>query len=546
MPHSFLRRRAAFILLACAATLPALTVAARAAPPEDAPNAAYRDPARDERLQPKSHETTGSVQIGGQKVDYRAVAGLLVVEDSKDEASATMSYVAYFKRGTSPSAAPRPVTFLYNGGPGSASLWLHLGAFGPLRVLTVNGQRGPAAPYKMVDNEFSLLDVTDLVFIDAPGTGLGRIVAVDRDHDKEREKLKEKEKEFYGVDQDAGAFARFIKQFLTQHSLWNAPKYLFGESYGTTRTAVLAAMLQSNEDIDLNGVMLLSQVLNFDLSADAPQLNPGVDLPYALALPTMAATAWYHRRLPEFPRDSTALEPLLAQVRRFALAEYLPALAAGTALDATTRRTLIGKLSRYIGLSEDYLDRADLRVNGGMFGQTLLADRGQVVGRLDSRYAGPALDKLDKESSYDPQSAAISPAYVAAYNHYLRTVLKFGADQRYKPSAEVWQNWDYKHQPPGTDQAESITTNVMPDLAAVMKINPRLKVMMHAGYYDLATPFFAAEYELDHLPLPAALRQNIEVHHYAAGHMMYDDPAALRALHDSVAKFIRATDNLTH
>ncbi|WP_374566734.1 S10 family peptidase [Ideonella sp.] len=523
--------------------------------PVDAPQRAASAPddetkapiAADERLQPRQRETTGSVQVGGQRIDYRAVAGLMVIDDSKDEPSATMSYVAYFKRAsgaTGASATPRPVTFLYNGGPGSATLWLHLGAFGPQRVLTANGQRGPSAPYKWVDNEFSLLDVSDLVFIDAPGTALGRIVAVDKDKEKEREKLKEKEKEFFGVDQDARAFAQFIHKFLTQHQLWNAPKYLFGESYGTTRSAVLAARLQREENIDLNGVILLSQILNFNFSVDEAQFNPGIDLPYALALPTYAATAWYHRRLPAFPKDSAALEPLLAEVRRFALGDYLQALQAGSQLDADKRRQVIDTLARYTGLKPAYLDKADLRINGGMFTQNLLEDQGQVVGRFDTRYTGPALDRLSKEADYDAQSAAIGPAYVAAYNHYLRTTLKFGQDMVYKPGIDIWRHWDWHHQPPGVEMPLSQTVNVMPDLAAAMKVNPRLKVQMHAGYFDLATTFFAAEFELDQLPLPAALRSNIEIQHYPAGHMMYDDPASLRTLHDEVAKFIRATDNL--
>lgn len=507
---------------------------------EDKPSGAANDP----RLRESQRETTGSVQVGGQRVDYRAIAGLMAIDHSKEEPGASMSYVAYFRRGGS-SSTPRPVTFLYNGGPGSATLWLHMGAFGPQRVVTANGLRGPAAPYKVVDNEFSLLDATDLVFIDAPGTGFGRVVAVDKDKEKEREKQKEMEKEFYGVDQDARAFAQFIQKFLTRHQLWNAPKYLFGESYGTTRSAVLAARLQHKENIDLNGVILLSQILNFNLSVDEAQFNPGIDLPYALALPSYAATAWYHRRLPAFPKDGAALEPLLAEVRQFALGDYLQALQAGSKLAADKRRQVIEQLARYTGLKPAYIDKADLRINGGMFAQNLLDDLGQVVGRFDTRYAGPAIDRMSKEADYDAQSAAISPAYVAAYNHYLRTTLKFGGDMVYKPEIDVWRDWDWRHQPPGLDFPLSQSVNVMPDLAAAMKINPRLKVQMHAGYYDLATTFFAAEFELEQLSLPPALRNNIEVRHYPAGHMMYDDPASLKLLHDEVARFIRATDNLT-
>jgi carboxypeptidase C (cathepsin A) len=494
------------------------------------------DPAKDERLKESQQTTQGTVMVGGRRLEYRAVAGLLQVDDRKDEPSAVMSYVAYFGK---PGTAPRPVIFLYNGGPGSSTVWLHMGAFGPKRVLTGNGRHAGAAPYRLVDNEFSLLDAADLVFIDAPGTGFGRIVAVTRDKAKEKEKLKEKEKEFWGTDQDAQAFARFIRKFLTQHSLWNAPKYLFGESYGTTRSAVLANLLQNQEAIDLNGVILLSQILNFGFSPDEPQFAPGDDMPYALALPTFAATAWYHGRLPAFAdRSPQTLDRLLAEVRSFALREYLPALLAGPALDTGARQSLTAKLSGYTGLPAAYLAKADLRVSGGMFGSQLLSDEGAIVGRLDTRYSGPSMDRLAKEWTYDPQSSAISSAYVSTYNDYVRNTLKFGAELTFRPYVDVEPNWDFRHQPPGVDKPRAITVNVMPDLAAAMTTNPRLKVAMHAGLYDLATPFFAAEYELLQLRVPAALRQNIEVHHYPAGHMMYDDPASLKLLHDNVVHFL--------
>lgn len=530
----------ALIALAAALLLAApAAIRAQAAP--EAAAAADPDPGRDERLKEQTQVTQGVLQLGGQRLEYRAVAGLLQVDDRKDEPSALMSYVAYF--GKAAAGAPaRPVLFLYNGGPGSSTVWLHLGAFGPKRVLTGNGRPIPAAPYRLVDNEFSLLDVADLVFIDAPGTGFGRIVAVDRSKAREREKLKEKEKEFFGVDQDAQAFGRFIRKFLARHNLWNAPKYLFGESYGTLRSAVLAQHLHAEQAVDVNGVLLLSQTLNLGLSPDEPQLNPGVDLPYALALPTYAATAWYHQRLPAWSeRSPQTLERLLAAARRFALDEYLPALQAGAQLEPARRREIAVKLEGLIGLPAAYLERAELRVNGPTFANQLLADEGATVGRLDTRYRGPSLDRLAKEASYDPQGAAIASAYVSVYNDYARRLLKVDADLAYKPFAEVYPSWDFKHQPAGQPQPLPYTTNVMPDLAAVMRSNPRLKVATYAGYFDLATPFFAAEYELAHLPIPAALRANLELHHYPAGHMMYDDPASLKALHDDVARFLRDT-----
>lgn len=522
--------------------LPAAQALAAEAASGDAGGAAA-DPALDPRLKEQSQTTTGVVQVQGRRIEYRAVAGLLPVDDAHEEPSAVMSYAAYFGK-LAPGAAPRPVIFLYNGGPGSSTVWLHLGAFGPRRVLTGNGRRGPAAPYRLVDNEYSLLDVADLVFIDAPGTGFGRIVAVDKDKAKEREKLKDKEKEFWGTDQDAAAFARFIKKFLTRFNLWNAPRYLFGESYGTTRSAVLVQRLQSHESVDMNGVILLSQVLNFGFSADDPQDSPGNDLAYALAVPTYAATAWYHQRLPAWAdRSPATLDKLVAAARRFALGGYLQALTAGNTIAAETRRAVAETLSGFIGLPAAYLERAELRVYGGMFCNQLLADAGLTVGRFDTRYTGPSLDRLAKEADYDPQSAAIDSAYVSLYNDYVRNTLKFGAELDYRAAVDVDALWDYKHQPPNASAPIAATVNVMPDLATAMLTNPSLKVAMHAGYFDLATPFFAAEYELNHLPIAAALVANIEVHHYPAGHMMYDDPASLAVLHDNVARFVRATDN---
>lgn len=488
--------------------------------------------------------TQGSVTVEGQKLDYQAEAGLLVVRPTDpldidpplpageregplppQSPEASMSYVAYFKGRT--ADASRPITFIYNGGPGSATVWLHMGAFGPKRVLTLTDSHTPAAPYRIVNNDYSLLDASDLVFIDAPGTGFGHLRGAD------------KEKAFFGVDPDAHAFAQFIVEFLSRHGRWNSPKYLFGESYGTTRSAVVARLLQEDYSLDLNGVILLSQILAFDNSVDEPQLNPGIDQAYALALPTYAATAWYHKRLPDPP---AALEPFLAEVERFALDEYLPALAAGAKLDPQRRAAIVAQLHRYTGLPVDYLEQANLRVTGGEFDKTLLgADT--TAGRLDSRFSGPTLDPLSQEAQYDPQSAAISSAYVSAYNDYVRGTLKFGEGLRYKASARLWKTWDFQHQPPGYGAKVQGATNVMPDLAVAMQRNPNLRVQMHGGYYDLATPYFAAVFELAQLPVQASLQGHIETHLYESGHMVYARDADLKALHDNTADFIRRTRN---
>lgn len=503
---------------------------------------------------PGDSTTDGSVTVGGQVIPYKAVAGTLTVgstdsqdamlgldgkmlpgtgvkapdPDKPEEATATarMFYVAYFKK--NPEAV-RPVTFLYNGGPGSSTMWLHMGSFGPKRVVTTDGQHDEGAPYKIVNNDYSLLDVSDVVFIDAPGTGFSRIMGED------------KEKAFWGVDPDAHAFERFIRRFLTKFDRWNSPKYLFGESYGTPRTAVLSADLQN---VDLNGIVLLSQILSFDNSIDGPKWNPGVDQAYALALPTFAASAFYHHKLPTQP---AALEPFLAEVEQYALGDYMSALLQGSDLPEARRQAVAEKLHGYTGLPVAYLLRANLRVSGAAFSKQLQLDDEMTTGRLDARYKGPDLDPLSSDAEYDPQSNAISSAYAAALNKYMRTELKYGADQTYKPGAYTDPDftWDLQHQPPGGPPAaqQDGGTNVMPDLAFTMKSNPKMKVMLAGGYYDLATPYFEGKYEMHHLQIPQKLQANISYHYYQSGHMVYVNEDVLKLFHADVAAFIRGTEN---
>jgi carboxypeptidase C (cathepsin A) len=493
----------------------------------------------------------GSVTVEGSKIDYRAVAGTMVVhpkgwddaearekdpkdKDAKDlgdpsnpQAEASMFYVAYFKKGA--PVEGRPVMFLYNGGPGSATVWLHMGAFGPRRVATRDDSHTPAAPYTLVDNAYSLLDVADLVFIDAPGTGFSRIAG------------KDKEKAFWGVDADAYAFTQFITGFLSKYGRWNSPKYLFGESYGTPRSAVVVNALETGENVDFNGVILLSQILNFDLSADQPELNPGTDIPYVTALPTYAATAWYHNRLAG-PRPAD-LEAYLKEVEAFANGPYAQALGAGAELSPADRQAVAEKLAQYTGLPVAYVLKADLRINGGEFEKTLQDADGLTTGRLDTRFSGPDMDRLSKEADYDPQSAAISSAYVSLFNDYVRKTLGYGMDRAYKSEIDVGKYWDNTHQPPGLPYPAPGILNVMPDLASAMKYNPGLKVMVNGGYYDLATPFYEGWFEDHHLQIPASLQGNIEYKYYPSGHMVYAHEASLKALHDNVADFVKRTDH---
>jgi carboxypeptidase C (cathepsin A) len=493
-------------------------------------------------VEPQTSKSSGSVSVEGRRIDYDAVAGTLVLHgdgDKEDEPVVSMFYTAYFRKGA--SATKRPITFVYNGGPGSATVWLHMGAFGPVRVVTSDDRHTPAAPYAVVNNDFSLLDASDLVFIDAPGAGFSRLVAADEDKDKREDQMKERRKDIYSVDGDGHAFAQFVTQFLSKYGRWNSPKYLFGESYGTTRSAVLANILENEDSVDLNGVILLSQILSFDTSIDGPEFNPSVDLPYELALPTFAATAWYHHMLPQQPAE---LEPFLREVEQYAQGEYASALMQGSALDAARKQAVAGQLNRYTGLPVDYLMKANLRVSGGMFEHELQAGDDITTGRLDSRFDGPSLDPLSKESQYDPQSSAIASAYVSAFNDYVRKQLKFGEGRQYRLFADI-DHWDFSHKPPGVGgEALQASTNVMPDLAMAMKTNPNLQVFIHGGYFDLATPYFAAEYEARHLPIPATLQKNISYAWYPSGHMVYAHEASLKALHDSVADFIGRTDNV--
>ena len=514
-----------------------LPVSGRAQAKAEKPTA-QPEAAKTEAFKPHETETHGSVTIGGHVINYDAYAGTLIVhskkaderaEDSEQSsaaakgqpAEASMFYVAYFKTGEKDS---RPVTFLYNGGPGSSTLWLHMGAFGPRRVLTADDTHTPPAPYRVVNNDYSLLDVSDLVFVDAPGTGFSRIQG------------KDAKKAFYGVDPDGRAFADFIVQFLSKYGRWNSPKYLFGESYGTTRSAVLSNLLETDHDIDLNGVILLSQILNFNLSPDGPGTNPGIDLPYELALPTYAATAWYHHKLQNSPKE---LQPLLDEVEHFAMTDYAEALEQGSSLPPQQKQAIAEKLQQYTGLPVAYILKANLRISGGEFEKTLQDANNLTTGRLDTRFSGPTFDPLSKEAEYDPQSAAISSAYVAAFNDYVRKDLKYGANEQYKPEIEIWNSWNFLHQPPGSHRPAQQAANVMPDLAQAMKYNPDLKVMLNSGYFDLATPFFEGIYEMHHLPIESSLQKNIEIKHYLSGHMVYAHQASLKELHDNVAAFIQ-------
>jgi carboxypeptidase C (cathepsin A) len=542
------------LLRVCSRCFAALAIASLAASLALAENNAPAKPDAKTSAQPESPAdsiTEGSVKVEGQAIDYRAIAGTITVGSSDPQdamigfdgkylpdasidlsakpedrpATARIFYTAYFARNP---AKNRPVTFIYNGGPGSATMYLHMGAFGPERlVLPQDSKHQEGAPYQIVPNEYSLLDASDLVFIDAPGAGYSRIFG------------KEAGKSFYGTDQDAHAFDRFIRRFLSKYDRWNSPKYLFGESYGTTRTAVLTNLLQRN--LDLNGSIFLSQILSFDSSADGPQGNPGTDNGYFLALPSMAATAWYHHRVPSQPAD---LEPFLKTVEQFAVGPYASALLQGSDLTESQKKEVAAKLESFTGVPAAYWIKADLRVSGGQFSKELQSEMGITTGRLDTRFEGPDLDPLSEEAEYDPFGSATTSAYNTAINQYSRDTLKFGENMTYKPSArDAGFHWDLHHTPPGGQGWDDSSVNVMPDLAMAMKRNPKLKVLLMGGYYDLGCTYFGATYEDKHLQIPASLANNITYHFFQAGHMVYITTPALKALHDETATFIHNTEN---
>ena len=477
-----------------------------------------------EKCEPKedSSVTDHTIRIGGQTIPYKATASTTLLKNDKGDPTGLLYSVAY-TRSDVKDLSTRPVSFLYNGGPGSATMWLHMGAFGPRRASTIDGSFTPPAPYKLVDNGESLLDKTDLVFIDAMGTGYSHAVC------------KVQEKEFFGIDEDAEAFAQFIVTYISRNGRWNSPKFLIGESYGTFRSAVLGNYLQSRDTVHLNGIVLISTVL--DLSSIT--FAPGDDRPYVYYLPSYAATAWYHKVLKDRPGD---LSGFIDEARKFAQGEYASALFKGGELSAGEKASLAKKLSYFTGLSEDYLQRADLRVTLGQFMAELQRSRGLTTGRIDSRFTGYTYDLLTENAQGDPEGPAVGGAFTALINAYNHDELKFGKDKVYHNTAgNAFGSWNWVRKTPrgfGFPGAP----NVEGELTQAMIANPRLLVQVENGYYDMATPFFATEHTMEHLGLPEALRKNIKEDYYNAGHMMYLHDADRVSLHNQIASFIdRAT-----
>ena len=470
---------------------------------------------------PRAWRSSHTTTVDGETVQYDAVLGSIILTDDQEEPSGELFYTAYLRTDAGPSEN-RPLVFAYNGGPGSASFWLHMGIMGPRRVVTPNvGQQAPP-PYPMERNDYTLLDEADIVMVDPVGTGFSRPIGDTPGSD------------FWGLDEDASSLTQFIRRFLSEHGRWNSPRYLLGESYGTTRSALLARALQG-ANIDVNGIVLVSAVLDFNTII----FSEGADIPYVANVPSYAAVAWYHDVLPgSRPAD---LEPFLAEVEAWALDEYATALLAGSRLDPRQRGRVIRQMHEYTGLSEDFIDKADLRVTAPQFEAELLRDQGLVVGRLDARFTGPKGDLLADFPEFDPQSTAISSAYTSAFNSYVRSELGYDGDREYVPSgmARPW-NWS---RGPSNGFGISEMTNVAPELAEAIRRNPELEILLVNGIYDLATPYFAAVWTMDQLGLPPHLRDNIQREDFLAGHMMYVDQALLGQWRSSLLDFIRRTSS---
>ena len=475
-----------------------------------------------EALLPEQSVTQHSVTIGGVPVAYTATAGTLIVRNEKDEPYARMGYTAYVRKDLAATPSKRPITFAYNGGPGSSSIWLHMGALGPRRVVTADATATLPPPYQVVDNAYSLIDKTDLVMIDPVGTGFSKAVG------------EAKDKDFFGVDPDIESVSRFIKQYITDNGRWNSPKYLLGESYGTTRSAGVVDYLQSREGMAFNGVVLVSVAV--DLGAIFAV--PGNDRPFPLYLPSYAATAWFHKVLPNPPQD---LDPWLVEVRKFAASDFASALGEGDRLPADRRAQIIKRLHDYTGLSEQYLDLANMRVPEGQYIQELMRQHRITVGRLDSRFSGITFDPLAKETEEDPQANAIASAFTAAFLDWYHEGLKFGQGKTYMVEAEVYKYWDFKHKSPGAPFPLPTLTNTGIDLSHAMAFNPHLRVLVLNGIYDLATPFFATESMVSQLHLEKSLQSHLEMKYYPAGHMMYVHEPSLKAFKADVADFIGRT-----
>ena len=469
----------------------------------------------DAPVEERTVQTRHSASVSGRVVPYTATAGTLTIRDVSGKPKASIFYTAYTADGA-PSGR-RPVMFFYNGGPGSASLWLRMGSFGPMRLQTGNPESIRPAPFSFGANPDTLLGATDMVFIDAPGTGYSRPLGDAKGSD------------FYGVDQDADAFAKAIIRYTTKFGRWDSPKFLFGESYGTTRSGALAYQLQ-DRGMALNGVVLLSSIMNYG------RRQPGLDRDYLNYLPSYAATAWYHHKMANPP---ATVDQAAALGRAFAQGPYAAALEKGQTISPQERDAVAQQMSALTGLSPEFIERANLRVDLSRFRKELMRNERETIGRYDSRYMGIDPDAAGESPDYDASDTAISGAFIGTLNTYLARDLGYQTNMAYRASAseEEGFKWDWNHKAPGVRFTLNAPNTAL-DLAAAMRENPYLKVLSLNGWYDMATPFFGTEYDLGHMMLEPAQQRNLEFRYYPSGHMVYLNPDALHQMRLDVERFI--------
>ena len=438
---------------------------------------------------------------------------MMPIKNREGETEARMFFMAYTLDDAG-NRNRRPLTFSFNGGPGSASVWLHLGAIGPKRVKMNADGSMPAPPYELIDNDQTWLSGSDLVFIDPVGTGYSRAA---------RPELASR---FFGLAGDIESVGEFIRMYLTRYERWTSPLFLAGESYGTTRASALSEYL-IQRGIAFNGIMLISSIMNFETTNFAP----GNDLPYALYLPSYAATAWYHKKLPP-DLQSKSVQQVVAEVEQWAGTEYLTGLQKGNQLTSQERQDLVNKLARYTGLETRFVDNANLRVNLNLFRKELLRNEKRSIGRLDSRFKGYDANLATDSAEFDASETAIRPPYTATFNNYVRSELGYKSDlEYYILGGGITSPWNW-----GTNN-NYVDTSVA--LRTALARNPYLKVFVAMGYYDMATPYFAAHYTLQHISLDPALLKNVSTSYYEAGHMMYIDEKSLSKLHADIEKFMQ-------
>lgn len=461
--------------------------------------------------------TKHALRLAGGTLRYTAVLGRMTLRDENGKATARMSYIAYTGNGA--NEADQPITFIYGGGPGATSTGLQMVGFGPMRVITTNAAYTPGAPYKIVDNKYTLLNATDIVYVEEVGAGFSRLM--------NGTKLTR----FAGVDEDAHSFRQFVVRYLNKYHRWNSPKYLMGNSYGTTRDAVLANDLQG-DGVDLRGVILISTVLNFQTLA----FGPGNELPYILFLPTYSAVAWYHHALSPAVQGKP-LSDLLGKVQSFTIGPYATFLREGDAASDADKADIARKLAGFTGLSETYIRYNDYRVRPTYFRKELLRSRNEVVGRMGGRFKGMDYNQASAGAEYDPIDPAIGGAYTASMNYYLRHVLDYDGSELWRMEApNAFELWDWRNSGRGRGGFHQGYVDVSKDLRQAMIDNPSLKVFVACGYYDLATPYFAMEYTFNHMRL-GTLRNNVTTHCYKSGHVMYLHPQSLVKIHKDLEDF---------